>query len=119
MAVDVTTTPTFTVGPPRLLFRAPITIPREGNPNDDQFGRISRDGQRVAFQVLTLPERKLVTVAPEILAQYTGTYVNPGGDEGLVSLEGNQLMLKPPGAGEKLPLFAESETLESEALLSS
>jgi hypothetical protein len=35
--------------------------------------------------------------------------VNPEGDEGLVSLQGNQLMFRPTG-GERVPLFAESET---------
>jgi hypothetical protein len=50
----------------------------------------------------------VVTVAPEILAQYAGTYVN-GNNSVVVSLEGNQLMAEAPGQA-KLPLFAESET---------
>jgi Tol biopolymer transport system component len=98
MAVEVITSPSFKAGPPKLLFRVPST----------RAGSISPDGQRFAFVVPMPPERNVVTVAPDILAQYTGTYVNPEGDEGLVSLEGNQLMFKPT-EGEKVPLFAESE----------
>jgi Tol biopolymer transport system component len=44
MSVDVTTTPTFTVGAPKLLFKLPGPI--AGN-----LGNISRDGQRFVFAV--------------------------------------------------------------------
>jgi len=46
MAVDVTTTPTFQVGPPRLLFKVPGPLP--GQPGS----YITRDGQRF---VLPMP----------------------------------------------------------------
>jgi hypothetical protein len=44
MSVDVTTTPTFTVGTPKLLFRLP-------GPLGGNLGNISRDGQRFVFAV--------------------------------------------------------------------
>ena len=62
------------------------------------------------------PERNEITVAPEILRKYTGTYAVPSMGpavsilaEATVTLEGNQLMFQGAG-GEKAPLFAESET---------
>ena len=45
MAVDVTTTPTFQAGTPRLLFTLPDPVP--GNPK--QWKSVSPDGQRFAF----------------------------------------------------------------------
>lgn len=45
MAVDVTTTPTFTAGTPRLLFSLPGPLP--GNPM--QWKNVSQDGQRFIF----------------------------------------------------------------------
>jgi hypothetical protein len=123
MAVDVTTTPAFRAGLPKLLFRAPGTFPltgifdREGTNavtcscavEGCEQGSISRDGQRFVFAVPLPPERKQVTVAREILAKYTGTYVESGGYDWVVTLEGNQLMIQRIGR-EKAPLFAESET---------
>jgi Tol biopolymer transport system component len=44
MAVDVTTTPSFSVGTPRVLFRLP-------GPLNGNLGNISRDGQRFAFAI--------------------------------------------------------------------
>ncbi len=45
MAVDVSTTPTFTAGTPRLLFKLPGPLP--GNPS--QWKNVSADGQRFVF----------------------------------------------------------------------
>ena len=63
------------------------------------------------FAVPLPPERNQVTVAPGILAQYTGTYVQSlrGELDWVVTLEGNQLMIQRTGR-EKAPLFAESDT---------
>jgi hypothetical protein len=47
MAVEVTTTPTFQAGTPRLLFKLPG--PLVGNP--DVWKNVSRDGQRFVFAV--------------------------------------------------------------------
>ena len=44
MSVDVTTTPTFSVGTPKLLFKVP-------GPIGGNIGNISRDGQRFVFAV--------------------------------------------------------------------
>jgi hypothetical protein len=109
MAVDVSTSPEFQAGTSKRLFRVPATIPLSGNPG--AMGSIARDGQRIVLAVPVPPERKEVTVAPEILSKYTGTYVTPGGMEVAVTLEGNQLTVEPgPSGPQKVPLFAESET---------
>jgi hypothetical protein len=47
MAVEVTTTPTFQAGTPRLLFKLPGPLFR----NPGQWGNVSRDGQRFVFAV--------------------------------------------------------------------
>jgi len=47
MAVEVTTTPTFQAGMPRLLFKLPGPLP--GNPL--QWRNVSRDGQRFVFPI--------------------------------------------------------------------
>jgi Domain of unknown function (DUF3471)/WD40-like Beta Propeller Repeat len=107
MAVEVSTTPAFKVGLPKRLFRAPGTIP------DPRLGSISRNGQRVVFAVPIPPARKEVTVAPQILAKYTGTYVRPAEvDDVVVTLEGKQLVLQLPDPEglQKIALSAESET---------
>lgn len=110
MAVEVTAIPTFSAGPPRLLFRTPMVFPPDAfNLDFDWNGSISPDGERFAFQVPVPPERKVVAVAQEILARYVGNYEAGKDGDMVVTLEGNQLMLQPPEE-EKLPLFAKSET---------
>jgi len=47
MAVEVTTTPTFQAGTPRLLFKLPGPLFR----NPGQWGNVSRDGQRFVFTI--------------------------------------------------------------------
>ena len=126
MAVEVTTTPAFQAGTPQLLFRAPATflltsISGEAEGNNFVYcsnvgrgceqGSISRSGQRFVFAVEVPPARQEVAVAPEILAKYTGTYLQ-GNWDWTVTLEGNRLMIQ-RDALEKArpaPLFAESET---------
>lgn len=52
MAVDVTTTPTFRAGTPRLLFKVPVKLPGPflfANPQ--QWKNVSRDGQRFVFTI--------------------------------------------------------------------
>jgi Tol biopolymer transport system component len=51
MAVDVTTTPTFTAGTPKMLFSLPGPLP--GNPL--QWKNVSHDGQRFIFAMPTTP----------------------------------------------------------------
>ena len=49
MAVEVTTTPTFQTGTPRLLFKLPGRLPLVGFPN--QWKNVSGDGQRFVFTI--------------------------------------------------------------------
>jgi serine/threonine-protein kinase len=49
MAVDITTTPAFQAGTPRLLFKLPGPLP--GNPS--QWKNVSQDGQRFIFAMPT------------------------------------------------------------------
>ena len=49
-----------------------------------------------------------ITVPPEVLARYVGTYELPNGFRFGITLAGNQLMARLPG-GRELPLFAASE----------
>jgi len=59
MAVDVTTTPTFQAGTPRLLFKLPVKLPGPflfNNPqqlfgNPQHWKNVSRDGQRFMFAI--------------------------------------------------------------------
>jgi len=59
--------------------------------------------------VVLASERKEVTVAPALLANYVGTYELSPDFALVITLEGGQLMTQATGQG-KLPLFAESET---------
>lgn len=54
-------------------------------------------------------ERKEITIAPQTLAQYVGTYELKPGFDLVITLEGGQLMAQATGQP-KFPLFAESET---------
>jgi hypothetical protein len=49
LAVDVSTTPTFKAGTPKVLFKLPGPLP--GNPA--QWKNVSRDGQRFIFAMPT------------------------------------------------------------------
>jgi len=63
MAVEVTTTPTFTVGAPRLLFYAPESILALGRAAVAGLLNASRDGRRFVFVVLPVPvERQLIVL---------------------------------------------------------
>lgn len=104
MAVEVATTPAFMPGTPKLLFRAPSTI---RGPASRPLGSVHPNGQRIVFAVPMPPERKEVTVAPEILAKYAGTYVLFGVDA-VFTLEGNRL-IRQWGQDPKEPLLAQSE----------
>ena len=129
MAVDVTTTPTFSAGRQTPLFRAPATVRGLlnvlrplGDPTacgevgagcgERQMGSISRDGQRFAFDVPVAPQA--VTLTRGILEGYVGTWRQPGGATRLVgntvvvTLENNQLMIQTDSP--KDALFAVSET---------
>ena len=92
--VDVSTSPAFRVGTPRLLFRVPDTLPPLAQcfcVGEKSLGAVSRDGERMAFVVPLAPQRKEITVAPEILSRYTGTYQLFRADV-KIALESNQLV---------------------------
>jgi len=89
MAVDVSTRPTFRASPARPLFQVPDTFPLEGvfarsgtNAPDCscgvyggcEQGSISRDGQRVVLALPVAPDRREVSVSPDVLARIAGRY---------------------------------------------
>ena len=114
MAVEVTTTPAFEAGPQKVLFRAPSTIPLTSYwsyPEElpSALGSVSRNGERFIFAVPLPPDREEITVEPETLAKYVGTYARSRNYDWVVNLESGQLLIQEVGA-EQYPLFAESET---------
>ena len=62
-------------------------------------------GERVELPA----ERKEITVSPQVLAQYAGTYELQPGFDIVMTVEGGQLMAQATSQP-KFPLFAESET---------
>ena len=103
---------TFTAGEPRLLFPVPDTIPLLGplGAASGGLGSMSGNGQRLVFAVPRPPDRRDVTVAPEILSRYTGIYENVfQGVDVVITLEDDRLWLHASSEG-KLPMLAESET---------
>ena len=55
------------------------------------------------------PPKKEITVSPQILAKYVGTYELQPGFDLVITLEGDQLVTQATGQA-KIPVFAESET---------
>jgi CubicO group peptidase (beta-lactamase class C family) len=82
-----------------------------GNLNGDAPGGIAHKLAAVAHgeTVVLAGERKEITVAPAILANYAGTYQIAPDFALVMTLEGGQLMTQATGQP-KFPLFAESET---------
>lgn len=82
-----------------------------GNLNGGAPGDIAKKLAAVAFgeQVVLPSERKEVSVAPKILAEYAGTYVMSPTFQIVMSLEGERLMTQATGQP-KFPLFAESDS---------
>ena len=83
MAVEVNTAQGFKFGQPRLLFKAPETIPVTGNAaalltiTPDMYGSVSRDGERVVFAVPPLRLRQITVFDRE------GNVVSRVGEPGL------------------------------------
>ncbi len=108
MGVSVSLVPEFKAGQPTLLFKAPGTIPLTGTPGG--LAAISADGERFVFAVPTPPRRVETAVAVDILRQYEGTYAGPGGNDVVVTLDDDHLVIQPsPGSG-TFRLYASSET---------
>lgn len=59
---------------------------------EKSMGAVSHDGQRVVFVVPLAPQRKEITVGPEILSRYMGTYQLFGFDV-KIALEDNRLVV--------------------------
>ena len=115
MAVPVTTTDTFTAGESRLLSPIPDTLALVGNQTAaaGRMGSISGDGQRIVFAVPLVPKRREVTVAPEILSQYAGTYGPPAfGIDLVVTRRENQLWMRTAIVPDRVAarMLAQSET---------
>jgi hypothetical protein len=87
---------------PRSFNRTPrrrhsLTLHQNGN---------DINGPRISS---TVAERKEISLSPNILEQYVGTYEIRPGVNVIITMEGNQLFTQVTGQ-EKIPLFAESET---------
>jgi CubicO group peptidase (beta-lactamase class C family) len=82
------------------------------NLNGPVAGQIAGNLAKVAHgEKVELPsERKEITVSPEILKQYVGTYELAPTFSIAITLENGQLMTQATNQ-QKLPLFAESETM--------
>jgi len=83
-----------------------------GNLNGGAPGDISNKlGAVMHGEQVTLPsERKEITVSPDVLQTYVGTYELVPGVDMTITLEGSQLMTQLTGQP-KFPLYAQSKTL--------
>ena len=86
MSVSITTSPDFEFGKPKLMFKAPDSIPVTGTPGG--LGAVSRDGQRVVFAVPMGPQLRQITMYDR-----EGKVVGKVGDPG----QFNQPSLSPDG----------------------
>ena len=88
-----------------------LTVVALANLNGDAPAQIVKRLAAVAHgEKVELPsERKEITVAPNILEQYVGTYQLAPKIDMMITLEGGQLISQVSGQG-KVPLFATSET---------
>lgn len=106
MVVDVTTEGQFSFTEPRLLFHAPESIGSRV-----ELGAFSSDGQQIVFAVPITPEHSSVSVSPEILAKYDGTYDQLMGRPSIVlTMEDDELLMGTTASWEKWPMIAKSET---------
>jgi Tol biopolymer transport system component len=79
MSVEIQTSPTLEFGKPKLLFKAPTTIPNGPNSAPGNAGSVSRDGQRVIFSLPPEPRPQQLTIFDR-----TGKVVRKLGDPGQV-----------------------------------
>lgn len=88
-----------------------LTVAALANLNGDAPDQIAARLAMIAHgEKVVLPsERKEITVAPEILAKYAGTYQAAPKTYMMITVSGGQLISQMSGQG-KAPLFAESET---------
>lgn len=62
MAVSVSTSPTLEFGKPKLLFKAPNSVPNGPNAAPGNLGSVSRDGERVVFSLPPAPRLEQLTM---------------------------------------------------------
>ena len=62
MAVSVSTSPALEFGKPKLLFKAPNSIPNGPNAAPGNLGSVSRDGERVVFSLPPAPRLQQLTM---------------------------------------------------------
>ena len=62
MAVSVSTSPTLEFGKPKLLFKAPNSIPNGPNAAPGNLGSVGRDGERVVFSLPPAPRLQQLTM---------------------------------------------------------
>ena len=62
MAVSVSTAPALEFGKPKLLFKAPNSIPNGPNAAPGNLGSVSRDGERVVFSLPPAPRLQQLTM---------------------------------------------------------
>jgi Tol biopolymer transport system component len=62
MAVSVSTAPALEFGKPRLLFKAPNSIPNGPNAAPGNAGSVSRDGERIVFSLPPAPRLQQLTM---------------------------------------------------------
>ena len=87
-----------------------LTIVALGNVGNGTPDKIADQLGSVAYgeKVIVNSDRKVVLVAPAVLAEYVGIYKSPA--FGLtITLEGDHLLSTTPG-GQKVPLYPESQT---------
>jgi Tol biopolymer transport system component len=62
MEVSVSTTPVLEFGKPKLLFKAPNSIPNGPNAAPGNLGSVSRDGERIVFSLPPAPRLQQLTM---------------------------------------------------------
>src|SRR5215471_1600293 len=79
MAVSVSTSPALEFGKPKLLFKAPNSIPNGPNAAPGNLGSVSRDGERVVFSLPPAPRLQQLTMFDR-----TGKVVRTIGEPALI-----------------------------------
>jgi Tol biopolymer transport system component len=79
MAISVSTSPALEFGKPKLLFKAPTSIPNGPNAAPGNLGSVSRDGERVVFSLPPAPRLQQLTMFDR-----TGKMVRPIGEPAVI-----------------------------------
>ena len=79
MAVSVSTSPALEFGKPKLLFKAPNSVPNGPNAAPGNLGSVSRDGERIIFSLPPAPRLQQLTMFDR-----TGKVVRTIGEPGAI-----------------------------------